>query len=73
MEERKAQHIGGKHIPLPELERFDLTGYDANQHFYFYCQTGIRSLQAAKRLRAKGYENAFSLKNGISDCQFINT
>lgn len=73
MEERKAQHIGGKHIPLPELEQFDLTGYDASQHFYFYCQTGIRSLQAAKKLRAKGYENAFSLKNGISDCQFINT
>lgn len=65
--ERKAQHIGGKHLPLQELEQFDLTKYDAAQHFYFYCQTGIRSLQAAKKLRAKGYENAFSLKNGISN------
>ncbi|NQX40999.1 adenylyltransferase and sulfurtransferase [Pedobacter steynii] len=75
MEERKVQHIGGKHIPLPELEQFDLKGYDASQHFYFYCQTGIRSLQAAKKLRAKGYENAFSLKNGIStlNCEIKNT
>ena len=70
MEERTAQHIGGKHIPLQELEQFDLTRYDAAQHFYFYCQTGIRSLQAAKKLRARGYENAFSLKNGISTLNY---
>ncbi|SHE51104.1 HesA/MoeB/ThiF family protein [Pedobacter caeni] len=73
--ERKAQHIGGKHIPLQELEQFDLTAFDANQHFYFYCQTGLRSLQAAKKLRAKGYKNAFSLKKGITNLnsQFKHT
>jgi len=64
--ERSAQHIGGKHIPLQELDLLDLTRFSISQHFYFYCQTGFRSMQAAKRLRAKGYINAFSLKNGIT-------
>lgn len=63
--ERSVQHIGGKHVPLQELDLLDLTRFSRAQHFYFYCQTGVRSLHAAKRLRAKGYKNAFSLKNGI--------
>jgi len=65
--ERSVQHIGGKNIPLQELDLLDLSSFPSSQHFYFYCQTGTRSLQAAKRLRAKGYKNVFSLKNGITN------
>lgn len=68
--ERKGQHIGGKHIPLQELDQLDLTRFCDNHHFYFYCQTGVRSLQAAKRLRSKGFKNAFSLKNGITSFHY---
>ncbi|SMD07266.1 HesA/MoeB/ThiF family protein [Pedobacter nyackensis] len=65
--ERAIQNIGGKHIPLPELKLLDLNRFAFTQHFYFYCETGVRSLQAAKWLRANGYKNAFSLKNGITN------
>ncbi|WP_169472295.1 HesA/MoeB/ThiF family protein [Pedobacter hiemivivus] len=68
--ERAIQHIGGKHIPLPELSLLNLTRFPFTQHFYLYCQTGARSLQAAKWLRAKGYKNAFSLKNGITNFNY---
>ena len=68
--ERAIQHIGGKHIPLPELSLLNLTRFSATQYFYIYCQTGARSLQAAKWLRAKGYKNAFSLKNGITNFNY---
>lgn len=68
--ERSIWHIGGKHIPLQELSHLDLSKSPPSQHFYFYCQTGIRSLQAAKQLRAKGYKNAFSLKNGITNLHY---
>jgi molybdopterin/thiamine biosynthesis adenylyltransferase/rhodanese-related sulfurtransferase len=68
--ERTIQDIGGKHIPLQELKLLDLTRFPFTQHFYFYCQTGVRSLQAAKSLRAKGYQNAFSLKNGITNFNY---
>jgi molybdopterin/thiamine biosynthesis adenylyltransferase/rhodanese-related sulfurtransferase len=68
--ERAIQHIGGKHIPLPELSLVNLTHFPSTQHFYLYCQTGTRSLQAAKWLRAKGYKNAFSLKNGITNFNY---
>lgn len=68
--ERSVQHIGGKNIPLQELDLLDLSRFTTAQHFYFYCQTGARSLQAAKRLRAKGYKNVFSLKNGITNFNY---
>lgn len=68
--ERSVRHIGGKHIPLQELNHLDLTRFSSSQHFYFYCQTGVRSLQAAKRLRAKGYKNTFSLKNGLNNFNY---
>lgn len=68
--ERNTRHIGGRHIPLLDLEQLDLSRFSKNHHFYFYCQTGVRSLQAAKRLRSKGFKNAFSLKSGISNFNF---
>lgn len=73
--ERSVQHIGGKNIPLQELDLLDLSRFSRSQHFYFYCQTGVRSLQAAKRLHSRGYKNAFSLKNGITNvnCQLQNS
>ena len=71
--ERSVQHIGGKNIPLQDLDLLDLSSFPLSQHFYFYCQTGVRSLQAAKRLRTKGYKNVFSLKNGITNFTFQNS
>ncbi len=68
--ERQFRHIGGRHIPLQELDYIDLNRFCANHHFYFYCQTGVRSLQAAKRLRSKGFNNAFSLKNGLTNFNY---
>lgn len=68
--ERAERHIGGKHIPLSDLSALNLSRFPLTQHFYIYCQTGARSLQAAKWLRANGYKNAFSLKNGITNLNY---
>lgn len=67
---RTADEVAGgalptaRHIPLDELEdRWEeLSGAD---EIVCYCAAGMRSLRAARILRAKGLINATSLEGGI--------
>ncbi|MEO6850734.1 MAG: HesA/MoeB/ThiF family protein [Mucilaginibacter sp.] len=65
--ERDQFDIGGKHIPLDELEEnIDLFNNDSQT--VFYCATGKRSDDAVKLIKQK-YPTAsvFSLEGGLSD------
>jgi len=61
--ERQAFHIGGDHIPIDKLEQNmqKLTG----EKVICYCQTGARSLKAAKTLGDQGVQ-AVSLNGGLA-------
>lgn len=61
--EREAFHIGGMHIALSELEgRY--SEIDKDQTIVCYCQTGIRSQNAAQLLAGFGLK-AKSLEGGL--------
>jgi adenylyltransferase/sulfurtransferase len=64
--ERDQYDIGGKHIPLIELE--DYMGYFAgNEEKVFYCSTGKRSADAVKVIKQKYPDaNVFSLDGGLN-------
>ncbi len=65
--ERKVYNIGGKHIPLIELE--ENIDYFANPGTkVFYCATGKRSAEAVKLIKHK-YPGAkvFSLEGGLKE------
>ena len=63
--EREAGHIGGRHIPLGELDDrlAELTDVDGRE-IVAYCKSGARSARAASLLRDKGFRVA-SLRGGI--------
>lgn len=63
--ERDEYDIGGKHIPLIELEE-NLDYFSGNGEIVFYCATGKRSAEAVKVIR-QGYPNAkvYSLDGGL--------
>jgi len=63
--ERAVFHLGGLHIPLPELAG-RLSEIPDNQAILFYCATGRRSAEAV-RIWQKRHPGAvvFSLKNGM--------
>ncbi len=63
-EEHQNFHIGGRNIPLDDLE-YHVEKIDKNQRYLCYCQSGMRSEQAAKRLRQSGFEAA-SLRGGLA-------
>jgi sulfur-carrier protein adenylyltransferase/sulfurtransferase len=58
-------NIGGEHIPLNELLRSSLSNISSQALIITYCQSGERSLQAAKSLIDKGFATSFSLKGGM--------
>lgn len=60
--ERNAFHIGGLHTPLSEIP---LTDLNQETIYLCYCQSGIRSLQAAELLQEKGIK-AYSLNGGLA-------
>ncbi len=64
-EERNNYNIGGKHIPLGELEtHFSL--FDFNKSIVFYCQSGKRSAEAVKIANKQFPEKTFlSLIGGL--------
>lgn len=62
--ERNAFHIGGEHIPLPELESRQNT-LDKSKTIICYCQSGVRSLKAATTLQKLGFTTQ-SLKGGLA-------
>ena len=66
-EERHYGNIGGKHIPLHELES-RLTEIDITKEIVVYCRSGVRSLEGL-RILSKHFPEArlFHLKNGVLD------
>lgn len=67
-EEHQHFNIGGKNIPLDELEdHFSLISSMIHP-IIVYCQSGKRSLEAARKIKKVFPEKeVFSLKNGIND------
>jgi molybdopterin/thiamine biosynthesis adenylyltransferase/rhodanese-related sulfurtransferase len=69
--ERDEYDIGGKHIPLIELEE-NLDYFSGNGEIVIYCATGKRSADAAKLIKHK-YPNAkvYSLDGGLEEWEKI--
>lgn len=67
--EHQAVNIGGIHIPLSELEVRSVE-LDPNQLVIIYCQSGMRSIEAAKLLAKNNFKSVGHLKEGISGCFF---
>lgn len=67
-EEHHHFNIGGKNIPLDELEdHYPFISLVSNP-IVVYCQSGKRSMEAVRRIKNKFPEKeVFSLKNGISE------
>ncbi|MCD8740130.1 HesA/MoeB/ThiF family protein [Mucilaginibacter roseus] len=66
-EERQAHHIGGKHIPLHELEN-NFHEVDPAKTNVFYCASGKRSAEAVKiATRALPDIKVMSLKGGLNE------
>ena len=64
--ERKQQHIKGSlHIPLQEIDRRagELEKY-RDKEIICYCRSGNRSVNAAAKLKKKGFNSA-NMKGGI--------
>ena len=62
-EERNNYNIGGKHIPLNEIE---LNFFPINKPIIFYCESGKRSVEAVKIAQKKFPANVFfSLDGGM--------
>lgn len=65
-EEHRNFNIGGKNIPLDELQDHFSSISLAPNPIVIYCQSGKRSMEAAKKIRSTFPEKkVFSLKNGI--------
>lgn len=67
LEEREHYHIGGKHIPLHELDDRINELSDLAKPLVVYCEAGIRSARAIEVLQ-EYYPKAqlFNLKGGVS-------
>jgi molybdopterin/thiamine biosynthesis adenylyltransferase/rhodanese-related sulfurtransferase len=64
-EEHQQGNIGGKNIPLNELEH-KLEQFSKDTSFVFYCASGTRSKKAVLLAEKKGYSSLAHLKNGIA-------
>jgi len=71
--ERNFQHIKGSlHIPLPQLRaRLNELKGDLDKEIVCYCQSGNRSLRAARMLEQQGFRAA-SMRGGIVDWNFYH-
>ncbi len=57
---------GNEWVPLGEFpERIDHLTADPQRGVVVYCHHGMRSLRAALFLRARGFQNVFSMRGGI--------
>ncbi|MDN3610408.1 molybdopterin-synthase adenylyltransferase MoeB [Vibrio ostreicida] len=67
--ERDIVHIGGKHIPLQQLEAMtasDLCMFDPQVPLVVYCKAGARSEKAITRLQElRDFKEIYSLKGGV--------
>jgi len=63
-EQAIARIEGAQLIPLRELPQ-RLDELDPSQPLVVHCHHGMRSLQAVRLLRSRGFERAVSLRGGI--------
>ena len=65
---RSVDEYGTGHIPnavnIP-LDQIDGVGYDKNLTIIVYCQSGIRSQEAAQKLADMGYTSLYNLDGGL--------
>ena len=62
-EEFEREHIPNAiNIPLGEIDTID---YDKNTTLLVYCQTGVRSGEAVKKLSEMGYTSLYNLDGGL--------
>ena len=65
---RTSDEYNREHIPnavnIP-LDTIDSIGYDKDTTIIVYCQSGMRSLEAVKKLVDMGYTNLYNLDGGI--------
>jgi rhodanese-related sulfurtransferase len=40
-------------------------GFTPDQHIYFLCRSGVRSLAAAEAARAEGFQNVYNVADGF--------
>lgn len=53
---------GAVNIPLDTINEID---YDKDTTIILYCATGVRSLEAAKKLNGMGYTHIYNLDGGL--------
>lgn len=53
---------GAVNIPLDTINEID---YDKDTTIILYCATGVRSLEAAKKLNEMGYTHIYNLDGGL--------
>ena len=64
-DERNQYNIGGKHIPLTEIEK-NLSFFNLTKPIIFYCETGRRSAEAVRVLKKQFTEkDIYSLDGGM--------
>ncbi|WP_347219974.1 HesA/MoeB/ThiF family protein [Chryseobacterium sp.] len=65
-EEHQHFNMGGKNIPLDELEGHFSYIFSISKPIVIYCQSGKRSMEAARKIKKEFPEKeVFSLQNGI--------
>ncbi len=56
--------------PNPKfLEALAQTNLDHNDHLYFLCRSGTRSIAAAEAAKAAGYKHVYNVKDGFEGPQ----
>lgn len=66
-DEHQLFNIGGKNIPLDELDSHYPFIYSISAPIVIYCQSGQRSLEAARKIKKEfPKKEVFSLQNGIN-------
>jgi rhodanese-related sulfurtransferase len=47
------------------VEQLRLAGFTPEQHIYFMCRSGVRSLAAAQAAQAAGFGHVFNVADGF--------
>ncbi|WOP21065.1 rhodanese-like domain-containing protein [Bacillus pumilus] len=64
--EFQTSHIKGfQNIPLPHLKK-RASQLEKNEEVYVICQSGMRSMQAAKILKKQGFTQITNIKGGVN-------
>ncbi|MED4594161.1 rhodanese-like domain-containing protein [Bacillus safensis] len=64
--EFQTNHIKGfRNIPLPQLKE-RASQLEKNEEIYVICQSGMRSMQAAKILKKQGFTHITNIKGGMN-------